>query len=70
MYNQEPEFDIKKHGDNKKSKKGKFNKGREKGWKEDEPKEEITSYTRHFFKRNMLRRRSRKHLTKNDTKNR
>ena len=44
------EFDIKKHGDNKKSKKGKFNKGREKGWKEDEPKEKIKSYTRHFLK--------------------
>ena len=34
----------------KRAKKGKFNKGREKGWKEDEPKEEIKSYTRHFLK--------------------
>ena len=34
-----------------KSKKGKFNQGREKGWKEDEQKEKIKSYTRHFLKR-------------------
>ena len=36
------EFDIKKRGDNKESKKErKFNKGRENRWKEDEQKEEI-----------------------------
>ena len=39
-------------------------------WKEDEQKEEVKSYTRHFLKGNMLRGRSRKNQTKNDTKNR